>query len=255
MHALIFLLLLYTRMQQRPEKLFPPARRPAKVQLERSSSHYTKKLAAQPEEDQVDQNRKKIVQKAPLEETISDKIEQSINSSPSQERSSDYKDSGKSSSKASAPSHTVSREAFMRAFNSAVHQGQTGHATQSSPEELKVPSHVKERLKEWGEYHYREKLYNALRRASKFAATTMHHERSLEKMVQITITIKKDGTLGILSTQKLSGIKEVDEHLLKVLHSADFPPIPDRFGIDTFVFTLPIRISLKAGSGIYRLFV
>lgn len=261
-HALVFLVLLYTRMQQNPEQLFPPTKLPAKVHLERSFLQSTQQLGTQPQEDHVDQDKNELVQKvapkevkAPPGETISHEIQQPINSSSSQDENSYDKGLEKSFSMPSGPRSTVSREAFMKAFTSAIQKVPVGPSTQSSQEGFKGPTHVKERLKEWGQYHYKEKLYGALRRASKFAATTMHHERSLEKMAQITITIKKDGTLGILSKQQLSGIKEVDEHLLKVLQTADFPPIPDRYGTDTFVFTLPIRISLQAGSGVYRLFV
>ncbi len=155
----------------------------------------------------------------------------------------------------------LTREAFMDAFSSAIRaerrRSQSGgsRASTASTSTNRGPAHVEERLKEWTQHHYKDRIYGALRRASNITATRMHHEKSLEKVVHITIPINKDGSVGTLYPHYLSGIPEVDNHIIKVFKAADFPPIPDRYNTNTFLFTMAVRVSLKEGSGVYHLFV
>ncbi len=281
LHALLLLVLLYTRIYQNsPEQLIRTTRIPAKVQMQNipqlpfqppasdnqptlddtAESKPVQQEEAHPEQMSEENAKSEILEKK--ESTFQEQLPQKEAPKNVSEKTSmqpfsrnDYLSASPYQSKNVQHGTSVSREAFMQAFSSAIQHGKVYPTAKSSQDAYSGPAHVQERLQEWGQHHYKEKLFKALRKASVHTSTHIYNERSLKKRILITITITKDGMLGKINKNDLSGIQEVDNHIIRILESADFPPIPDRYGTDSFVFSLPIEINLQPGSGAYRLFV
>ena len=156
----------------------------------------------------------------------------------------------------SATPKKVTPQAFMQAFRAAIRaeRRETQGVSPQSDKNL-GPRHVQERMKEWGQHHYRQRIITALRKASRLRSRKMHNNRSINKTVLLRIPITKQGTLGDMTKYPLSGIPEIDQYVLEILRSADFPPIPQRYNTDKFLFEVPMRISLKQGTGMYNLSV
>jgi len=276
LHALLLLVLLYTKMHQHdPEQLVRTTHIPAKVQMQSlpqlpfqppASDHQpaqqntSESEPARQEEaphEQMSKERAKTEMLERKESTFQEQVPQAEAPPNISEPfvGNNYRSASPYQNKSIQAGTPVSREAFMQAFSSAIQQGNGYPRAKSSQDAYAGPTHVQERLQEWGQHHYKEKLFKALRQASVHTSTHMYNERSLRKRISITITITKDGMLGKINKNDLSGIQEVDNHIIRILESADFPPIPDRYGTDSFVFSLPIEINLQPGSGAYRLFV
>jgi hypothetical protein len=152
-------------------------------------------------------------------------------------------------------SQRVTPAAFMQAFRAAIKTERGELPDNQGSEDSSMPIHVKKRLHEWGQISYRQRVAEAFFRAGSLISRTVSSPEPVDKVIYLSIPIKKNGTLGTLSTQNPSGIPEVDRFILDTLTSADFPPIPDRYNTDIFHLTLPLNISLKRGTKIYTIYV
>lgn len=266
LHALILFLILYTHVQQSVDSLFPMKKQPAQIQVQTSSAQAAQKPVSQAQQalplhptnidtpqsvDQQEQRPQALSQNTP--EPIP---EESIQTPPILEQQKAQQavpmPQERKESAEQAPPRDISPSAFMSAFKSAVRaERREARAT----DESHGPDHVQARLKEWSQHHYKQRIIEALRQASKLSTRTMNHDKSIDMMAHITIPIHKNGSLGDMTKYSLSGIPEVDRYIINIIRSADFPPIPDRYKTDRFVFRVPIRIKLKRGTTTYNLFV
>lgn len=252
LHALILFLFLYTKMrQQTPEPFYPAQTKPAKVQfgslpaqappVAQAMPQQPTQAMQQPQQEAHQSSSEQEIQSLPVKnipQALPIPKEQIHQEAPSQIKPDNNRQ--------------VSAAKFMQAFRSAV---KAERSAQSSSDARLGPEYVQSRLKQWSELHYRQRIGEALRKASKLALRTMQHTKSVNKVVTLTIPILKNGTLGDMSQYKLSGIFEVDHFLMDILQSTDFPPIPDRYNTDKFVLEVPLHISLKQGTGRYYLSV
>lgn len=247
-HACMLFVILYIRRQEySPEKFFTTSATPAKVQMQTIPMGPPQPVPAPATSTPINQTQPPSSDSIYTEEnleTIADPQEE-----PHQEKIHE------SSLPGTISNYPISKDTFMKAFSSAIqHERRRIHS--SKPQEgYRGHEHVQERLQEWAEHHYKERIIRALRSASITTSSKMRFERSVKKMVTIRIPILKDGTIGRLTTNDLTGIPEVDTHLMKVLHVTDFPPIPEHYGSDTYVFPLSFMVYLQEGSELYHLYV
>lgn len=152
---------------------------------------------------------------------------------------------------------SITGQEFMNAFRQSIEKDRTARPYPSAPGSGSgsgtAPQHVQERLDEWLQMNYLQSITKALARASKLYSKYIKPEENFEKTVKIEIVLEKNGTLGEMSS-KLTGIAEVDEFLMKVFKAADFPPIPQRFNKDQFIFPIKINVKLNR-DGFYKLSV
>ena len=144
---------------------------------------------------------------------------------------------------------------FMAAFHQAVRLENGERAENDGSEHSNLPFHVKKRIEEWGQISYRQRIAEAFLRAGNHISRTISSPETFNKVLYLSIPINKNGSLGDISSHTFSGIPDLDQYMVKVLKTADFPPIPDRFNTDIFLLTLPITISLKPGTKTYHIHV
>lgn len=274
LHGLLLLLIIYAKVkQQEAEPLIPQPKTPAQVVIRQvpppSMSIPIAQSApapAAPVQPLVAaQQQQTTTPAAPLDAPIKD------SEAPAEESSTEYSLANEPQEETAEPasfptrgshdiqgvptprkSGTISKEAFMKAFSSAVQEERTvrtGHLQASSGSQS-VPHHVQAQLQAWSHDHYLSKIQQEIKRAGKFTSRYLHLNRSFEGTIYAKITINKDGSLRSMD-QSISGIAEVDEYIRSVINRADLPPIPDRFGMETFALSLPINVSIKEGSNTY----
>lgn len=159
-------------------------------------------------------------------------------------------------SKEEPTKRSLTAAAFMDSFMTAAHELRKEKAEQqTASQENSQAAFIEREQKVWSQLHYKQRVIEAIGKASQFKSRKIHYNESIDTIAQLTVPILKDGSLGDMSQQTLSGIQEVDRYLIDVLRSADFPPIPKRFNTDIFIFTIPITISIKKGSNVYYLSV
>jgi hypothetical protein len=141
----------------------------------------------------------------------------------------------------------ISGKAFMNAFKRAVQteRFEEEQRTQTIPG---IPPDIQHRLSSWGMYDYRQKVHKAFAKATLFNSRFVRLDEDFNKTITVKVPILKNGKLGDVSTLKITGIKDIDDTILKVLKDADFPPIPNRFGLDMFYEDIEIHVNLPKGS-------
>ena len=282
LHLLLLVLLLYLRSQRgplfTPEEVLEKRTSPAKISFQNQKAKPVRpapiaRPAAIPQPQSI-QSAKAVDQnetQAPIalpSATAQTTVQKGITQTAEQPQQADaahtgileepHANQGKNGTRASgsrsgARRSSISSAAFMNAFKQSVQTerqatvaGPSGHGSQSG-----IPQHVQERLDEWLYMNYKERAAKAIAKASHFQSKYIIPEKTFEKTIAIEIVIEKNGTLGPMP-EKLSGIPEVDEFLLRIFKSADFPPIPARFNKNRFMLPFPLHISLTRG-GLYYL--
>lgn len=277
LHALILMLILASKYKEtsREAPLYQRQKEPAPVQLQQFQVPPPAQTSADSDEVHLPSDEG-LEESSPLKEATPPSLTQSLEEEMTQERPIQNSEQNqhtereeKSSFSDTGPIPVIHNEAiplpnpqtdrtrswtaadFMQLFKEAVQKErhEADKATSS------YGAHVQDRLNEWKEHHYKQRIIDSLRKASKLSSHTMNHYKTIDRTAQITIPILKDGSLGDMSQYPMSGIYEVDRYLIRVFNSADFPPIPDRYKTNQFLFTVPMRISLKKGSATYNIFV
>ena len=155
----------------------------------------------------------------------------------------------------STNTNSVTPDQFMSAFKNAIRtQNGQSYASEGS-QDSQIPLHVQKQLQQWGQMSYKQRIAEAFRKAGALISRTISSSKPINTVIYLSIPILKNGSLGDISHQSLSGVSEVDRYIVDVLKSAHFPPIPDRFKTSTFSLTLPINLSLKPGTGVYSISV
>ena len=290
LHALIFFLLIYTRyyrVHDAAEPLYPVQNQPAQVQLQtfrapppvQAATPAVHPVPAQaptqiaPPAMQPVQAQAASAPPPPAHEVVPEPqpeptakesvpalpIQQKEEAPPivKQEEEPEVPQSKPQAKASASPTkRSISPAEFMRAFKQAVREEQQEAQGQSTSTGTSYgPPHVQERLNQWSQHHYKQRIIEALRKASRLSTRIMQHTQTINTVAHITIPILKDGILGDMRKYPMSGIPEVDRYLIDVFRSADFPPIPDRYKTDRFLFKVPITISLKRGTSTYNIFV
>ena len=254
LHALVLSLLIFRRMNQTKESLVPLRNNPADISL------YLPAPAAPAQKNQP------TIQQ---EEHISGK-QQSDQSSKSADSATighdqtvplQTKQSGivgaqnKLEAENTSGSGSISPGSFMQAFQAVVKAERNGTYANEGVEGSQIPLHVKESLQKWGEVSYKQRIIEGLLAADKRLARHIKSDRTLKKRVQVTVTIKKDGSLGDIIYHQISGIPEIDRYLKDLIKSIDFAPIPDRFNVSSYPFFFTIAFTLYEGTNYIRLVV
>ncbi len=142
---------------------------------------------------------------------------------------------------------SISGSAFMNAFRQSIRAEREEIANTTSGR-----SHVEQRLEDWAQAHYIEKINRAIRQATLFPTKYIHLDDDIEKTVILEIPIEKNGTLGKMA-DVITGIEAADEFIKSVLRAADLPPLPKRFDKERFIYKVSFGVSLKKGTNYGRI--
>ncbi len=142
---------------------------------------------------------------------------------------------------------SISGSAFMNAFRQSIRAEREEIANTTSGR-----SHVQQRLEDWAQAHYIEKINRAIRQATLFPTKYIHLDDDIEKTVILEIPIEKNGTLGKMA-DVITGIEAADEFIKSVLRAADLPPLPKRFAKERFIYKVSFGVSLKKGTNYGRI--
>ena len=149
------------------------------------------------------------------------------------------------------PQSKITGAAFGRALSQAMHAEQVSQQERRDSRGQGGPAHVQERLEEWFEYHYKERIVKAINKAGRLYFKYMHLDQPVEKKLVLEVPVQRNGTLGQMPAS-ITGIEVVDSHIKGILKTTDFPPIPQRFNKDEYIFRTNLTISLKRGDNHYN---
>jgi hypothetical protein len=116
-----------------------------------------------------------------------------------------------------------------------------------------VPNHVQERLDEWKEFHYRQKVSRALVRACHLSRKYIHTENDIKEEIAISLIIGKDGSFSLVAPNPLTGIAEVDEYIAHFFSNVTLPSIPKHVQRKYFNIPVCIKLTLPKGGGYCQL--
>ena len=144
---------------------------------------------------------------------------------------------------------------FVKAFQNAARaetyaQSSHSHGTQTRGQ---APAHVQERLDEWREFNYQQKIGRALVRACRLSQGYLHAEEDVKETLFVRLAIAQDGSFKVEGPTPFTGIKIVDDYLSSFFSKLDLPPIPKHLGTTTFIRPITIRISLRKGGNYIEL--
>ena len=261
LHALIIALLLFSWMRNETESIIPLRHKPADVSFYLPSTQSPVAPSAA-QSSLPPQNPQNPSAQSPTEPRLSsqsirqEKLDQRV--PPPQERQMEPEHStskAPSGKQSTYPEGNISPGSFMKAFQAAVKAEREGIYANEGSESSQIPLHVKERLNQWGQISYKQRISEALLQADKKLSRSIISQRSLKTRVHLTITIQKDGSLGHVEYHKYSGIPDIDRYIKDLIEGIDFAPIPDRFNSSTFPFPVTIDVTLQEGTNRIRLYV
>ena len=134
----------------------------------------------------------------------------------------------------------ISGAAFMQAFAQAAYEDHAAKAAFSGP------AHVQERVEEWQYAHYREKIAQALIKASRMHRKFIHNPITIKTALPVTLIINEQG-IPKPRFHKMTGVDEVDTFLHEFFQVADFPPLPSRFKLKEFPIQITIHLTMAPG--------
>lgn len=108
-------------------------------------------------------------------------------------------------------------------------------------------SNVQERADEWKIHLYQNKILRAISQAASLYSKEFYSNEDIDTIVRPKLVIDKNGQIAPISNDQLTGNERIDKEILRFLNAADIPGVPKNFGLNTFIFTVGFKISLKKG--------
>ncbi len=157
------------------------------------------------------------------------------------------------------PSHVTGAD-FMNAFRKSVHQDRqqsrprtkTGSQAGSSGAST-LPEHVQAHLDELQFDDYRRKLRRAIIKATRLFKKYVRTPNDLNSQTRCAVTLDKQGKIKNFPLLEKTGIDDIDDAIIELIKSIDFPPLPARLGVEELPFTCQIRLHLPEGGHMLQL--
>lgn len=138
---------------------------------------------------------------------------------------------------------------FVNAFRASYRTSQLENRSAESNNNQDYKNTVHERVAEWKDAHYLQKIKNAIINASKMYSKNIYIPESIQKDMVMNILIDENGKLSDLKFEESTGLATLDEYLIDFLKFVDWPSIPQHLNLRIFHMPLKVRVTFPKGMG------
>lgn len=148
---------------------------------------------------------------------------------------------------------TISGAAFMQAFRQAYSSNKYESSSSSKPSNSNHPFYLQERLNEWQDADYKQKIDKAILNAARRSRKYVYCNESFSKTIIISFAIENNTVTPSISPDQLTGVSYIDNYLAEFIASIELPRRPNRLKYKSYTVNLTIRISCPAGGNYIKL--
>jgi hypothetical protein len=112
-------------------------------------------------------------------------------------------------------------------------------------------AHVQGQLQEFKQVSYRQKVFQAIQDSS-LSSKKVIIRAPINRLIQLLVVIDKKGRLVKSVFSKTTGDAIVDNHIMHIVRTAQYPPIPPKLEQEQYTLTLQASVNVPAGEAVMR---